>query len=66
MIKRTPSQIGLIINPQSFVDVITNSSSELFICNSDKSVSLVHPEVYLMSHWSDWYTIYIGQKQING
>ena len=41
MIKRTPSQIGLIINPQSFVDVITNSSSELFICNSDKSVSLV-------------------------
>ncbi len=32
---------GLVINTQSFVDVITNSSSELFICNSDKSVTLV-------------------------
>jgi len=41
MIKRSPSQIGLVINTQSFVDVITNSSSELFICNSDKSITLV-------------------------
>lgn len=41
MIQRSPSQIGLVINAQSFVDVITNSSSELFICNSDKSVTLV-------------------------
>ena len=41
MIQRSPSQIGLVINAQSFVDVITNSSSELFICNSDKSITLV-------------------------
>lgn len=41
MIKRSTSQIGLVINTQSFVDVITNSSSELFICNSDKSITLV-------------------------
>jgi hypothetical protein len=27
MIQRSPSQIGLVINAQSFVDVITNSSS---------------------------------------
>lgn len=41
MIKKSSSQIGLVINTQSFVDVITNSSSELFICNSDKSITLV-------------------------
>lgn len=27
----------LIIKPHSFVDLITNSSSELFVCNTDKS-----------------------------
>jgi hypothetical protein len=32
----------LTINAQSFVDVITNSSSELFICNTDKSIDLVN------------------------
>lgn len=31
----------LVINPHSFVDVITNSSSELFVCNTDKSVAAV-------------------------
>ncbi len=31
----------LTINAQSFVDVITNSSSELFICNTDKSVEMI-------------------------
>lgn len=31
----------IIINPQSFVDVITNSSSELFICNTEKSISMI-------------------------
>lgn len=31
----------LILNIQSFVDVITNSSSELFICDTDKSIETV-------------------------
>lgn len=30
-----------VISPHSFVDVITNSSSELFVCNTDKSVETV-------------------------
>ena len=30
-----------IINPHSFVDVITNSSTELFVCDTNKSVELV-------------------------
>ncbi len=34
-------QQSLSINIQSFVDVITNSSSELFICNTEKSVELI-------------------------
>ena len=31
----------LIISPQSVVDVITNSSSELFVCDTDKSLAFV-------------------------
>jgi hypothetical protein len=31
----------LVINTHSFVDLITNSSSELFVCNTDKSVDMV-------------------------
>ncbi len=31
----------LKVTPHSFVDVMTNSSSELFVCNSDKSVEQV-------------------------
>lgn len=33
--------ILLVISKQSFVDVITNSSSELFICDTDKSLEFV-------------------------
>lgn len=32
---------SLIINTHSFIDVITNSSSELFICDTDKSIEFV-------------------------
>lgn len=31
----------LVIPVHSFVDLITNSSSELFVCNTDKSVEMV-------------------------
>jgi hypothetical protein len=31
----------LVINAHSFVDLITNSSSELFVCNTNKSVDMV-------------------------
>jgi len=31
----------IIINIHSFVDVITNSSTELFVCDTDKSVEVV-------------------------
>lgn len=31
----------LIINPHSIVDIITNSSSEIFICNSKKQLEIV-------------------------
>ena len=36
----------LIINPHSTVDVITNSSSELFVCDTDKSVTLVEDYIH--------------------
>jgi hypothetical protein len=32
---------AIAINLHSFVDVITNSSSELFVCNTDKAVETV-------------------------
>jgi hypothetical protein len=31
----------IIVSPHSFVDIITNSSSELFICDTDKSIDTV-------------------------
>jgi hypothetical protein len=31
----------LVINPHSFIDVITNSSTELFVCDTDKSIETV-------------------------
>ena len=31
----------ILVDPHSFVDVITNSSSELFVCDTDKSVKFV-------------------------
>lgn len=31
----------LVINPHSFIDVITNSSTELFVCDTDKTVEMV-------------------------
>lgn len=31
----------ILINLHSFVDVITNSSTELFVCDTDKSVEVV-------------------------
>jgi len=31
----------LLLSPSSFVDVITNSSSELFICDTNKSIDFV-------------------------
>lgn len=35
------NKIAIAINIHSFVDVITNSSTELFVCNTDKSVDMV-------------------------
>jgi hypothetical protein len=31
----------IVINSHSFVDVITNSSTELFVCDTDKSIEMV-------------------------
>jgi hypothetical protein len=31
----------LIINPHSMVDVITNSSTELFVCDTEKTIAVV-------------------------
>ena len=31
----------ILVDPHSFIDVITNSSSELFVCDTDKSVKFV-------------------------
>lgn len=31
----------LIVNAHSFVDVITNSSTELFVCNTDKTIKQI-------------------------
>lgn len=39
--KKLKSQSMLAFKPQSFIDVITNSSSELFICDIDKSLEAV-------------------------
>ena len=46
----------LIINTQSFVDVITNSSSELFICNTNKSLDAVKDILKDMLEKSDYST----------
>lgn len=32
---------ALLINTHSFVDVITNSSTELFVCDTDKTVDAI-------------------------
>lgn len=32
---------AIIINPHSFVDVITNSSTELFVCDTKKEISFI-------------------------
>jgi hypothetical protein len=45
-------KIGFIINPHSFVDIITNSSTELFVCHTDNTLKMVkeilasNPDVY--------------------
>jgi hypothetical protein len=31
----------IIVQPHSFVDIITNSSTELFVCETDKTLELV-------------------------
>jgi hypothetical protein len=36
----------LLINIHSFVDVITNSSTELFVCETDKALDVVKSLVY--------------------
>lgn len=46
----------IIISIHSFVDVITNSSTELFICDTDKSVETVRDIVYAMEKkWPNEY-----------
>lgn len=37
-----------IINIHSFIDVITNSSTELFVCNTDKTLETIETLVYEM------------------
>jgi hypothetical protein len=55
---------ALVISLHSCVDLITNSSSELFICNTDKSVAVVkkiiaklaedhYEKIYLPKLWKD-------------
>ncbi len=38
----------IIISVHSFVDVITNSSTELFVCKTDKALKLVRELVYTL------------------
>jgi hypothetical protein len=38
---RYPHSMQIVISSHSFVDLITNSSSELFVCNTEKSVKAV-------------------------
>ena len=40
------------IDTHSFVDVITNSSTELFVCDTDKSLEMVNET--LKAKWIDW------------
>lgn len=53
----------LVLNVHSFVDVITNSSTELFICDGQKSVKVVEAALKEMglSHCCNVY-IYTQEK----
>jgi hypothetical protein len=43
----------LLINIHSFVDVITNSSTELFICNTEKTLDAIREQLYeLVNYWN--------------
>jgi hypothetical protein len=42
----------LVVNAHSFIDVITNSSTELFVCNTDKTLSQISD--ILKELLSDW------------
>lgn len=46
----------LLIQTHSFVDVITNSSTELFVCNTDKSIETV--KKILEKKWKDFIKLY--------
>jgi hypothetical protein len=54
----------LIINTHSFVDVITNSSSELFVCNKEKSLDTV--KKVLEEKWAEFIKSHPNQYDYEG
>ena len=54
-----------IINPHSFVDIITNSSTELFVCGKDKTLEMVKDLIieYCPMLSEDSYSITTPSKQ---
>jgi len=47
----------IVINPHSFVDVITNSSTELFVCPEQKSIESVKEIISEVMPKLSWYEV---------
>lgn len=47
----------LLIKPHSFIDVITNSSTELFVCAEDKTMEMVEQLISEYAPKATWYSL---------
>lgn len=53
----------LVVRPHSFVDVITNSSTELFVCQGDKSAEMVRE--ILEEKWKAFKELYGYREELS-
>ena len=57
--KNNMKQIG-VIGTHSFVDVITNSSTELFVCDTEKTIEAVKQILKNPCYWATFSTACIA------
>ena len=62
----------IVVNLHSFVDIITNSSTELFVCNTNKSLELVKELLeFMLEKWNElaakgvWGDHYVNNDRYN-
>jgi len=53
----------IVVKAHSFVDVITNSSTELFVCDSQKTLETVN--AILEEKWEHFIKLYPNQYEFN-